>query len=212
MIVQVSRETMSARTPNQALGLDRSRSFAPLSPEGFAELVPVSRETLDRLNLYRRLLEKWNPAINLVGKESLRDVWRRHMLDSAQLHRYLPQETSPVILDMGSGAGFPGLVLAIMGAGKVHLVEADQRKATFLREAARVTGAGVEIHNKRLEELNVFPVEFIVARALAPTERLLNLSYPFFSSAAKKGAGYARPPAALFLKGPSVEAELTLAR
>jgi 16S rRNA (guanine527-N7)-methyltransferase len=192
--------------------LKRSRSPTPLSPDEFAELIPVSRETLERLNVYRRLLEKWNSSINLVGKGSLGDVWRRHILDSAQLFRYLPQRTSPVILDMGSGAGFPGLVLAIMGVGAVHLVEADQRKAVFLREVARATASDVEIHNKRLEKLTIFPVSVITARALAPVGRLLDLSFPFFSKAVDKGAEDTQTPVALFLKGPTVEAELTLAR
>ena len=93
-----------------------------LTAEGFQRLTAVSRETLGRLRVYLRLLEKWQRTINLVSTRSLEDAWRRHMLDSAQLARYIPSRGgggaggAPVIVDIGSGAGFPGLVLAIMGA------------------------------------------------------------------------------------------------
>ena len=104
----------------------------------FLDAIDVSRETLARLEAYVALLETWNRRITLVARRSLDDVWRRHILDSAQLAALLPS-AARVLLDLGSGAGFPGLVLALLTPGlTVHLIEADRRKAVFLREACRV--------------------------------------------------------------------------
>src|SRR3546814_14845412 len=108
-----------------------------MTPAEFQARLDVSRETLEKFQAYGALLTKWNRAINLVSPRSLEDLWRRHFLDSAQLRRHLPElpgDAGRVILDVGAGAGFPGLVLALLGCGLVHLVEADQRKAAFLRE------------------------------------------------------------------------------
>src|SRR3546814_16565686 len=91
------------------------------------------------------LLAKWQRAVNLVGKGTLPDLWRRHMLDSAQLWALLPPGTTNLV-DLGSGAGLPGLVLAILGAPDVHLVAADAKKCAFLREAARVTATACTVH------------------------------------------------------------------
>jgi 16S rRNA (guanine527-N7)-methyltransferase len=184
-----------------------------LSAEAFANRCNVSRETLERLRLYVSLLERWTKSINLVSAESMNDVWRRHILDSAQLLDLMPKPTtSPsTVLDLGSGAGLPGLVLAILGAGHVHLVEADQRKAAFLREAARVTQSTVVIHDRRTEELAAFPVDVVTARALAPLQHLLGYAAPFLAIQ-DKADGTKRAPMAIFLKGRHVEAELTQAR
>jgi len=135
---------------------------ALLTPEAFRERLAVSRETLARFQAYADLLLKWNRAINLVSPNTLPDLWHRHFLDSAQLRQYLPPEPGPssrVILDVGAGAGFPGLVLALLDCGAVHLVEADQRKAQFLREVIRVTGAPAHVHPHRLENLAPFAVD-----------------------------------------------------
>ncbi len=175
---------------------------APLEAAGFARLIPVSRETTIRLEILLALLARWQRRINLVGATSLADPWRRHILDSAQLFRHLPGPDIR-LLDLGSGAGFPGLVLAIMGVGEVHLVESDRRKAAFLREAARETGTeGVRVHVARIEDMAPLPVEVVTARALAPLPRLLALAEPFLGPATT----------ALFLKGRNLEAELTAAR
>ncbi len=175
---------------------------APLDAAGFARLVPVSRETTARLETLLASLARWQRRINLVGAASLADPWRRHILDSAQLFRHLPGSEIR-LLDLGSGAGFPGLVLAIMGVREVHLVESDRRKAVFLREAARETGcAGVHVHAARIEETTPFPVDAVTARALAPLPRLLTLAEPFLGPAT----------VALFPKGRNLEAELTAAR
>src|SRR5579871_1507956 len=103
-----------------------------LTPESFAEILRVSRETLARLQTYVDLLTRWNTKINLVGADTLADVWRRHILDSGQLVRHIDRSVRSLV-DLGSGAGLPGLVLAILGVPDVHLIEADQRKAAFLR-------------------------------------------------------------------------------
>lgn len=180
---------------------------APLTPEGFRERLAVSRETLDKFLEYAALLRKWNAAINLVGPKSLEDLWRRHFLDSAQLRRHLPEQPGSearTILDVGAGAGFPGMVLALLGCGRVHLVESDQRKAQFLREVARVTGVPVEVHPVRVESLDLAGVDVVTCRAFAPLPRLLTLTERFLVPQYGK-----KPPIGLFLKGRRVDEELT---
>lgn len=139
--------------------------------------------------------------MNLVAPATLRDAWRRHFLDCAQLTAYLPKPPGRVV-DLGSGAGFPGLVLAILGAEDVHLIEADGRKAAFLREAARITGTRVDIHTARVETVAPLRADVITARACAPLIRLLALAVPHLSASG----------ICLFLKGRRVDAELTEAR
>ena len=174
---------------------------ASLGPKGFADLVPVSRETLARLEAYVDLLTRWSVRINLVGRDTLADLWRRHILDSAQLHRFIPS-TAKTLIDLGSGAGLPGLVLDILGIPGVELVEADSRKAAFLREAARVAGAGVTIRPCRIQAIPPHPADVVTARACAPLDRLLDLAAPFL----------APDTLCLFLKGQRFNEELTLAR
>jgi len=177
-----------------------------VDPEGrrtFLEAVDVPRETLDRLNIYAELLVKWQARINLVAPRSLDSLWTRHFLDSAQLcplvaaHR--PGAQPARWLDLGSGAGFPGLVLAILGNGPVHLVESDGRKCSFLRQAIRATAAEATVHQGRLESLAPFPVDLITARALAPLDRLFAYTYRFWREGAE----------AWFLKGEDWRQELT---
>jgi 16S rRNA (guanine527-N7)-methyltransferase len=177
----------------------------------------VSRETLSRLELYGELLVKWNKSINLVSRDSLRDLWRRHFLDSAQLLEYIPTSSTgsaPVLVDLGSGAGFPGLVLAILGAGDVHLIESDQRKAVFLREVARETECQVTVHNKRIEQVETFAADVVTARAFAPMGDLLEYAWPFLSFRTEKSAptndtDTPRNGCLLLLKGKNVDQELT---
>ena len=134
---------------------------------------------MDRLERYAEALIRWQARINLVAPATLPDLWRRHMLDSAQLLPLLPQGARRLI-DLGSGAGFPGLVLAILGVPEVHLVEADQRKCAFLREAARVTQtANILIHNRRIEAMPAERFDIVTARALAPLPKLLILARRF---------------------------------
>jgi 16S rRNA (guanine527-N7)-methyltransferase len=174
---------------------------APLDPSGFAALSGVSRETLARLEAYAGLLREWSAHINLVGATTLDDLWRRHFLDSAQLLHYVPAGTRSLI-DLGSGAGFPGLVLAISGVPGVELVEADARKCAFLREAARITAAPVIIRNARIEALPAHVVDVVTARGCAPLDRLLVLAQRFIGP----------DTVCLFPKGERVEHELAAAR
>lgn len=171
-----------------------------MTPGQFAATLSVSRETMERLTAYAELLVRWQAKINLVGSATLADLWRRHMLDSAQMAAHLPAASGPV-LDLGSGAGFPGLVLAVMTGRPVHLVEADGRKCAFLREAARVTGAAAIVHNTRIEALEPFPAAAVTARALAGLDRLLDWAAPFLQQGAP----------CLFLKGARLDEELTRA-
>ena len=172
-----------------------------LNAQGFADLFPVSRETLARLEAYAALLTRWLARINLVGRDTLADLWRRHMLDSAQLRSLVPENVHSLI-DLGSGAGFPGLVLAILGVPGVELIEADSRKAAFLREAARITEAAVTIRACRIAAVPPHIVDVVTARALAPLDRLLDLAQPFIGTST----------VCLLPKGERAEQELTLAR
>jgi 16S rRNA (guanine527-N7)-methyltransferase len=164
-------------------------------------LLSVSRETLDRLQIYLDLLVRWQQRINLVGPSTLEDPWRRHIVDCCQLWRLWPENARSVV-DLGSGAGLPGLVLAIMGAPEVHLVESDQRKAAFLREAARACGAAATIHAGRAETVPPLAADVMTARALAPLPELLRLA-----------ERHVHPgTTCLFLKGRTAASELTRAR
>jgi 16S rRNA (guanine527-N7)-methyltransferase len=174
-----------------------------MTPEAFARETGVSRETCDRLERYAALLVKWQKAVNLVGASTLPDLWRRHMLDCAQLYPFIPAQAGTLI-DLGSGAGFPGLVLAIMArerasALSVHLVESDRKKATFLREAARAAEVAPIIHAARIEAIQAFPADIITARALAPMSQIVAWSAKFWS----------QDTVGLFLKGQDIDSELT---
>ena len=172
-----------------------------MTPDEFAVAADVSRETLGRLRRYAELLVHWNRRINLVGHGTLRDLWRRHMLDSAQLYPLIADPQAP-LLDLGSGAGLPGLVLAAMGATDVHLIESDRRKCAFLGEAARAIGVSVAIHPERIEDVAPFIAATIVSRALAPLPELLDLAFNFSNEHS----------ILLFLKGRTVDQELTKAQ
>jgi 16S rRNA (guanine527-N7)-methyltransferase len=186
------------------------QAAAPLTPEAFQARLAVSRETLDKFQAYAALLRKWNRAINLVSPKTLDDLWRRHFLDSAQLRAYLPElpgsdgPARRVILDVGAGAGFPGLVLALLNCGSVHLVESDQRKAEFLREAIRVTGAGATVHAQRIETVELPTVDVVTCRAFAPLGKILDLTARFLRPEKPETAA-----TGLFLKGRNVDEELT---
>jgi 16S rRNA (guanine527-N7)-methyltransferase len=138
----------------------------------FAKHFDVSRETMDRLAGYEALLHKWNPAINLVAKSTLNDVWQRHFLDSAQVFSLCPDHAKSWV-DLGAGGGFPGLVVAILAAESrpdlvVTLVESDVRKATFLTTVARDLGLAVKVRAERIEALPALCADVLSARALAP--------------------------------------------
>lgn len=144
--------------------------------ESFADSCAVSRETLGRLQLYAEILTTWQRSINLVSDDSLNEMWHRHFMDSAQLIASIPAGEAPV-LDIGSGAGFPGVVLALVGQRPVELVERNGKKCAFLREVGRQTGAPITVHQTRIENLNTeHKWSVITARACAPLSKLLELT------------------------------------
>lgn len=158
----------------------------PFGPEEFAAATHVSRETLARLITYARVLLQWQEKLNLIGASTVADLWRRHMWDSAQILDLVPgwrTATPPLTwLDLGSGAGFPAMVIALMGGGHVHLVEKSPRKCQFLRAVAAETAAPVTIHEGRAEMVSLAHVDIITARAFAPLPKLLALAQPFFGA------------------------------
>ncbi len=155
----------------------------------------------ERLETYVALLGKWQSKINLIGPATLGGVWRRHILDSAQLLPFI-RDTDRIIMDLGSGAGLPGLILAILSGRRAVLVESDHRKAAFLREAARLVDASVDIAVKRIEALEARDADLITSRALAPLDKLLEYSHLHLKPGGR----------CLFLKGRSAADELTACR
>ena len=176
----------------------------------------VSRETLERLETYAALLQQWQTVKNLVAPSTLEVLWPRHIADSLQLLALAPD--AKIWMDLGSGAGFPGMVVAIalaergqtrgsdFSAVKIHLVESNSRKCAFLAEVARKTRAPVEIHGERIELLvekrRIESVEVVTARALAPLAKLLGYAHPFLSAGTR----------CLFLKGRDADREIEEAR
>lgn len=178
-----------------------SAVLAPMTSQAFQKLTRVSHETLARLDAYLALLVEWNKAVGLVSRSSLQDPWRRHILDCAQLLQHLDANSDRPVVDLGSGAGLPGMILSILGCPEVHLIEANGRKAVFLQEAARRLGATPVIHGARIEALAPFPAAVVTARAVAPVEALIAMAKPFLTSDSR----------CLFLKGQDVVSELTQA-
>lgn len=157
-----------------------------------------------QLEKYKSLLIKWQKTINLVGPDTLTDIEQRHFADSAQLAELTLDRA--VVFDLGSGAGFPGLVLAILRPDlKVHLIESDHRKSTFLSTVSRETKTPVEIHNERVESLstNIIP-DVITARALAPLDKLLGYVLPWSEKNPRLTS--------LLLKGRTAENEIAAAK
>ena len=161
----------------------------------------VSRETREKLEIYEKLLLRWNARINLISRHTEADASVRHFADSLQL---LPLVSSSdgAAVDLGSGGGFPGLVLAIASGRHFHLVEADTRKAAFLREVAAETDAPVTIHARRMEDVTLEPLRLLTCRALAALDKLLPHISRFLTVDGE----------ALLLKGARVDDELTNAR
>ncbi len=172
-----------------------------MSPDYRLPITNVPRGTIEKLETYIKILEKWNQTINLVSVKSISEVWERHVNDSMQLFPLVPTTTKSLI-DLGSGAGFPGMVLAIMGVKNVTLIEADSRKCSFLQEVARITDISVSIINQRIENVEPWAVEVVTSRALASLDKLIEYAYPFI-----KGRGVM-----LCLKGEKVNAEIQQAQ
>ncbi|NCC22026.1 MAG: 16S rRNA (guanine(527)-N(7))-methyltransferase RsmG [Alphaproteobacteria bacterium] len=159
-----------------------------------------------KLRQYDVLLHKWQKAINLVSPSSLEDSWRRHILDSSQLLPLLPEGPGRLV-DLGSGGGFPGLVVAICRPDlEVHLIESDQRKCAFLQAVSRETQAAVVIHNRRIEDVLIpgFSADILTARALAPLSGLCDMVAPVFAANPRASA--------FFMKGRQAESEVAQAR
>ena len=169
-------------------------------PEEFAAATGVSRETLGRLARYADLLRDWNARHNLVSPKSLEDLWRRHFWDSAQLAPLVPEQAG-TLADLGSGAGFPGLVVAelLRNRVRVTLHDATAKKCAFLAAAAQAMDLPVTVVNKRMEEIPLKAFDVVTARACAPLPKLLGYAQNF-----------AGPDSVcLFLKGQNVGSELT---
>lgn len=156
--------------------------------------------THERLRRFTALLGRWNPRLNLVAAGDVPVLWERHVEDSLQLAPLIPAGVERAI-DLGSGGGFPGLVLAIATGIRFELIEADRRKASFLRTAILETGAPAVVHACRIEAAGVPPAPLVTARALAPLPRLLGLAAPLLAAGG----------VCLFLKGARVEEELEAA-
>ncbi len=190
-----------------------SNSPTPTDAATFERAFGVSRETTAKFESYATLLKQWQKAVQLVAPSTLDAIWARHFADSAQLMALAPAGTR-TWADLGSGAGFPGLVIALLATDPASLcpglqmtvIESDSRKAAFLREVARQTGCAVDILGTRIESSStrdkVGTVEVVSARALAPLADLLRLASPFF------GPG----TLGLFLKGRDAEREVDEAR
>lgn len=173
-----------------------------MSETGALSRLGVSRETVDRLHALEALLKKWNPAINLVAKSTVADAWDRHILDSAQLYALAPGRVGHWA-DLGSGGGFPGLVIASLAHEldpdrRITLVESDQRKSTFLREAARQLGLTVTVLADRIESVPSLGADVLSARALAPLPALCGFALRHLSDGG----------VALFPKGATHQQEL----
>ncbi len=175
----------------------------PFTPIDFLNATEVAPEVLDKLHHYHARLLEWNPRINLVSASTIGDAWRRHFLDSAQLFPiYKHSGENLTLADCGSGAGFPGMVLAIMGAPNVTLIERDTRKAAFLRTIAAETKTPIDLLNLNMKDIQNRSFDVITSRAMAELVELLEISEPL------------RKPSThcLFLKGKNLDAELALAQ
>lgn len=150
-----------------------------MSVERLLNQFDVSRETLQRLEIFEKVIRKWNPKINLVSRTSMNDLWRRHIIDSIQVYRSATKADH--WLDIGSGGGFPGLIVGIIAADEVPnmtvtLIESDQRKSVFLRTAARECGIKVHVVSERIEKVRPLSVNVLSARALADLNTLLGFA------------------------------------
>ena len=168
------------------------------------KLTPVSRETLRRLELFVDLLLRWQQKTNLISPSTIPNLWTRHIADSLQLLDLVPD--AKIWVDFGSGGGFPAIPIACALAerpgAQLHLVESNGKKAAFLREAIRVTGAPAQVHAERVEKYTQSPVnsvDVVTARALAPLKTLCDQAFPLT----------ARGAIGLFPKGQDVAGELT---
>ena len=172
--------------------------------EKFSSHVFVSRETYEKLCVFEKILIKWQHSMNLISRSTIKSIWDRHFLDSAQLYPFV-KNIEGNIIDFGSGAGFPGMVLALMGKKNIHLVESDHKKCVFLKEIAMLTETDITIHNCRIEDLSYINVDLITCRALASLSKLIDYVEIFIN---KSIGEKQEPPKLLFLKGKSYYSEV----
>lgn len=169
--------------------------------EAFFTQTDVSHETRAKFDRYAEMLVDWNNRFNLVAASTIPTLWTRHFADSAQLVSFIPAETR-LLVDLGSGAGFPGLVLALLGVPEVHLIESIGKKARFLSEVAEELDLPVVVHNERAEKIRDLQADVVTARAVTALPDLLSMAKHFMT----------KESLALFLKGEKADAELTEAR
>ena len=164
-------------------------------------MIHFPNDILSKLQTYQTLLLKWQKSVNLVSNSTIADSWNRHFIDSAQLAKYITKP-NPRVVDIGSGGGFPGLVLAMMLDGEFHLVESDKKKCIFLSEVSRETGTNIIIHNDRIETVSISDIDYITSRACANVSQIFNLSEKLVS----RGTEY------LLLKGKTHRIEIDEAK
>ena len=174
------------------------------SYESFCSHLYVSRETYEKFEIYYETLFKWQKSINLISNSTIGNIWVRHFLDSAQLYDFT-KNISGNILDLGSGAGFPGLILAMMGNKNICVIESDQKKCTFIREVAMLSDTNIKIYNTRIEDLSFFKPNLITSRALAPLNKLIKYVENYM---AKSPSNSEKFPKLLFFKGKYYKDEL----
>ena len=172
--------------------------------EEFCSYQHVSRETFKKFEIFIEVLLKWQKSVNLISNSTISTIWKRHFLDSAQLYTY-SQDIKGNILDIGSGAGFPGMILAMMGNNNVNLIESDQKKCIFMREVARLTNTKVKIYNCRIEDLDYMKPELIISRALAPLSKLIEYVDNYMNKNIEENKA---TPKLLFLKGKNYNNEI----
>ena len=144
----------------------------------FRRIFSTSEEVISNLKEFEKILLTWNENMNLISKSTLSNIWWRHIADSAQICKFFSNK-SKVLIDLGAGAGFPGLVLSIMGFPEVHLVESVGKKANFLKHVIDKLNLNADVHHSRIEELKPLKVDIVTARALASLNKLLHLSGKF---------------------------------
>jgi 16S rRNA (guanine527-N7)-methyltransferase len=162
---------------------------------------PISDSEIAHLESFVKLLLNYNQEYNLIGKSTVEDIWHRHILDSAQLIKFI-ENKNLIVGDFGSGAGFPAIVLSILGIKEIHLIEKSFRKCQFLELAKKISPNKIIIHQKKVEEIKGINFDIITSRAFAPLDKLLAVTKPF-----SKPSCYG-----LFLKGKSFEKEIVLAK
>lgn len=174
--------------------------------KNFIDTYNVSHETFEKLELYHHSLVEWQSRMNLVSNSSLEDAWERHFADSAQLYKFIPDEAKTLV-DIGSGAGFPAMVLAVMAENrtpslKITMVESIAKKTLYLKHVKEITAVDVNILNRRIENLREKTFDVITARAVIALKDLLVYAHPLFR----------KNTLCIFPKGKNFQAEIDEAK